>query len=58
MKTNKWKMIYVIKGVSVYGTEDIDEFDSFLEARKMLNEYRLGMPTFSLSIVKRRILNN
>jgi hypothetical protein len=57
MKINKWKMIYVIKGLSSYGKEDIDEFDSFSEARKMIKEYRMAMPTYSLSIAKRRVLN-
>jgi hypothetical protein len=57
-KKNKWKKVYVIKGKSSYGTEDIDEFETRVEARKMLVEYRLAMPTFSLQIVERRVLND
>lgn len=57
MKTNKWKYVFVIKGTSSYGTEDIDQFNTRQEAFKMLKEYRLCMPTFSLKIVKRKELN-
>lgn len=57
MKRNKWKYFYVIVGRSSYGKEDIDQFDSFQETKKMLVEYRMAMPTFSLSIVKRKELN-
>lgn len=57
MKKNKWRFVFVIKGRSTYGVEDIDEFDTVSEARKMLIEYRIAMPTFSLTIVKRRELN-
>lgn len=57
-KQNKWKQVFVIKGKSSYGTEDIDEFDTMSEARKMIKEYRLAMPTFSLQIIKRKVLND
>ena len=57
MRVNKWKLVYVIKGSSSYGTEDIDEFDSLTEARKMIKEYYLAMPEFSLKIIKRKELN-
>lgn len=58
MRINKWNFIYVIVGQSAYGREDIDEFTTRIEARKMLKEYALSMPTFSLRIVKRRVLNH
>ena len=57
MKVNKWKYVFVIKGSSRYGKEDIDSFDTFQEARKMLVEYRMAMPDFSLTIIKRKELN-
>lgn len=57
MRKNKYKYFYVIKGHSVYGTEDIDQFDTYKEARQNLKEYRLSMPSFSLTIVKRREIN-
>ena len=57
MRKNKYNYFYVIKGQSAYGTEDIDEFDTYKEARQSLKEYRLAMPSFSLTIVKRRELN-
>ena len=57
IKVNKYIHIYVIRGRSSYGTEDIHEFNTLSEARKMIIEYRLAMPTFSLSIVKRRVAN-
>lgn len=57
MRKNKWKYVFVIKGRSSYGVEDIDQFDSLSEARKMIKEYRMAMPTFSLTIIKRKELN-
>lgn len=57
MKKNKYNYFYVIKGQSSYGTEDIDQFDSYKETRQNLKEYRLAMSSFSLTIVKRRVLN-
>ena len=56
MRKNKYKYFYVIKGQSSYDTEDIDQFDSYKEARQNLKEYRLAMSGFSLTIVKRREL--
>lgn len=52
----KRKTVYVILGRSSYGKEDVDEFDSFSEAKKMIGEYRIAMPTYSLRIIKRRVL--
>lgn len=57
MKINKYVFEFVIKGVSSYGKEDIDSFDTRKEALKMLREYKMAMPEFSLSIVKRRSIN-
>ena len=56
-KQNKYSYVFVIKGWSSYGVEDIDEFETYSEALRMLKEYRLAMPTFSLKIIKRRVLN-
>ncbi len=57
MKINKYVFSYVILGNSSYGKEDIDEFTTRTEAVKMIKEYRMAMPTFSLRIIKRRIIN-
>lgn len=54
MHKRKTKDQYHIVWHSEYGTEDIDVFDSLKEAREMITEYRLCMPTLSLWIVKRR----
>ena len=35
-------MVWKIWGRSEYGTEEIDQFDTFREARDMLKEYRLA----------------
>jgi hypothetical protein len=53
-RPRKFKDIFVIVGHSSYGKEDIDQFDTLQEARKMLIEYRMAMPTFALKIVKRK----
>jgi len=53
-RPRKFKDVYVIVGRSSYGKEDIDEFETLAEARKMIKEYRMAMPTFSLNIVKRK----
>jgi hypothetical protein len=53
-RPRKFKDVYVIVGRSSYGKEDIDEFETLEEARKMIKEYRMAMPTFSLNIVKRK----
>jgi len=53
-RPRKFKDVYVIVGYSSYGKEDIDEFDTMSEARKMIIEYRMAMPTYSLKIVKRK----
>jgi len=42
--------MFAIIGISEWGTEEIDTFDTVEEARAMLAEYRLAMPTFLLSI--------
>ncbi len=57
MKKNKWKYYFVIVGTSAYGKEDIDEFDTWQETKKMVKEYRMAMPEFSLKVVKRKALN-
>lgn len=57
MKFNKWKKVFVIIGYSEYGKEDIDEFEDRKEAIKMIKEYRMAMPTFSLKIITRRVIN-
>jgi len=36
------KITYIIMGRSRFGTEEIDEFDTFPEAKKMLAEYRMA----------------
>lgn len=56
-RINKWLHVFVIIGQTSYGKEDIDEFTTFSEARKMIKEYRMVMPEFSLRIIKRRQLN-
>jgi hypothetical protein len=57
IRVNKWRFVFVILGQSQYGKEDIDQFETYNEAVKMIKEYRLCMPTFSLKIIKRRELN-
>lgn len=36
---------YIIMGRSSYGTEEIDEFDTFPEAKENLKEYRTAFGT-------------
>jgi len=56
MKENKWEYFFVIIGKSKWGKEDIDQFDSLKVATKMIAEYRIAMPSFSMTIIKRREL--
>lgn len=53
------KTVYVIRGTSRYGTEDIDQADTRTEAIRLLAEYRLAFHSgWSLKIVTRRESNH
>ena len=48
-------MKFVLVWHSQYGKEEIDEFDSREEARKMQSEYRMAFGEGYISIIKRRV---
>lgn len=58
-RQNKWRIAFVIQCYTGYGYgwEDVNEEETWKEARRSVREYRENMPQYSHRLIRRRVLN-